>query len=184
MTAQGVVNATNVKRRRWLTVGVGAAAALAGGGFAWWRVGPAETSIPAPDEFWRATFDTPTGTSISMAGFRGRPLLVNFWATWCPPCIEEMPLLDTFQQQQAGRGWQVVGLAIDQPSAVRQFLAKRPVRFTIGLAGLGGTELGKQLGNLSGGLPFTVVFGPDGSIRQRRMGKVSRADLDRWAAAA
>jgi thiol-disulfide isomerase/thioredoxin len=171
-------------RRRLLTVGVGAAAALAGGGLAWWRLRPADPASGAAAEFWQSTFDTPTGASLAMAGFRGRPLLLNFWATWCPPCVEELPLLDAFQQQQAGRGWQVVGLAIDQPSAVRQFLARTPVRFPIGLAGLGGTELGKALGNRTGGLPFTVVFGPDGAIRQRRMGKVTRADLDQWAAAA
>ena len=182
--AQVVQSTTDARRRRWLTLGVGAAAAVAGGVFAWWRLRPAAPAEGAPDTFWNATFDTPGGTSLAMAGFRGRPLLLNFWATWCPPCVEELPLLDAFQQQQAGRGWQVVGLAIDQPSAVRQFLTRTPVRFPIGMAGLGGTELGKALGNLTGGLPFTVVFGPDGNIRQRRMGKVSRSDLDRWASAA
>ncbi len=77
----------------------------------------------------------------------------------------------------------MVGLAIDQPSAVRQFLGKTPVRFPIGMAGLGGTELGKSLGNQGGGLPFTVVFGPEGDIRQRRMGKLYRRDLDQWVSA-
>jgi thiol-disulfide isomerase/thioredoxin len=174
----------DLRRRRLLTVGVGAAAAAAGGAFAWWRLRPAPPAEGAPDMFWSSSFDTPGGKQLSMASLRGRPLLLNFWATWCPPCVEELPLLDAFQQQQAARGWQVVGLAIDQPSAVRQFLARTPVRFPIGLAGLSGTELGKAFGNLTGGLPFTVVFGPDGNIRQRRMGKVSRFDLDQWASAA
>lgn len=174
----------DARRRRLLTVGVGAAAAVAGGGFAWWRLQPGPVADSAPDQFWNSSFTTPTGGSLAMASLRGRPLLLNFWATWCPPCVEEMPLLDAFHQQQAARGWQVVGLAIDQPSAVRQFLGRIPVRFPIGLAGLEGTELGKSLGNLTGGLPFTVVFGPDGAIRQRKMGKVSPTDLDQWASAA
>src|SRR5438128_2664895 len=105
------------------------------------------------------SFDTPDGAQLSMQALRGRPLLLNFWATWCPPCVEEMPLLDRFFRQSGSKSWQVVGLAIDQPSAVRNFLKKTPVTFPIGLAGLGGTELAKSLGNEVGGLPFTVAVG-------------------------
>ncbi|HYF18246.1 MAG TPA: TlpA disulfide reductase family protein [Ramlibacter sp.] len=182
MTAQTLPAAN---RRRWLLAGVGAAAALAGAGAAWWSMRPpAPAALPLPEGFWGLSFATPQGGQVSLSSFRGKPLLLNFWATWCPPCVEELPLLDRFAQQHAAKSWQVVGLAIDQPSAVRQFLGRTPVRFPIGLAGLEGTELGRSLGNLTGGLPFTVVFGPDGQVRQRRMGKVSEADLAQWAAAA
>ena len=133
--------------------------------------------------FWDLSFQTPQGAALPIAAMRGRPLLLNFWATWCPPCVEEMPLLDRFFRQQPANGWQVVGLAIDQPSAVRTFLAKTAVTFPIGLAGLEGTELAKNLGNLAGGLPFTMVFGPDGNVRQRRMGRVSETDLAAWSQA-
>ena len=91
-------------------------------------------------------------------------------------------MLDAFAQQQGANGWQVVGLAIDQPSAVRQFLGRTPVHYAIGLAGLEGTDLVRSLGNTNGGLPFTVVLGSDGMVRQRRMGRLSRADLDAWTA--
>jgi len=172
-------------RRQWLvTGGVAAGALLLGSGVAWWRFRPAEAADGAAEALWGLRFDTPAGGELAMSGFRGRHVLVNFWATWCPPCVEELPLLDAFQQQHAGKNWQVIGLAIDQPSAVRQFLARTPVRFPIGMAGLGGTDLAKSLGNLSGGLPFTVVFDPAGQVRQRRMGKLSAADLAQWAAAA
>lgn len=179
---EAVVSRPASRRRMLLTGGVGAAAALAGGGLAWWRLRPGAVAEGAPEGFWTSTFETPDGAQLAMSRFRGRLLLLNFWATWCPPCIDELPLLDAFQREQAGR-WNVVGLAIDQPGAVRQFLGRTPVGFPVGMAGLGGTELGKSLGNQGGGLPFTVVFGPDGGIRQRRMGKLYRRDLDQWVSA-
>jgi len=111
---------------------------------------------------------------------KGKPILLNFWATWCPPCIEELPMIDRFFKDQAANGWQVVGLAIDQPSAVRKFLAKTPVSYPIGLAGLQGTDLVKQMGNTAGGLPFTLVIDAGGSIAARKMGKLDAGDLQAW----
>jgi thiol-disulfide isomerase/thioredoxin len=166
-------------RRRALMAGVAAAALAAGAGVAWWRLRPRE--VDAADALWPLSFQTPQGTSLAMASLKGKPLLVNFWATWCPPCVEELPLLDRFYREQAAKGWQVVGLAIDQPSAVRRFLTATPVSFPIGLAGLNGTELTKTLGDDAGGLPFSVLVMPDGRLRERRMGRLSPADLKAWS---
>ena len=168
-------------RRRWLLAGVATAAGLAGAGLAWWRLRPGEPDPAALQALWGLQFDTPQGSRLAMASLRGRPLLINFWATWCPPCVEELPLLDAFYRQNAARNWQVLGLAIDQPSAVRTFLGRTPVAFPVGFAGLEGTELAKSLGNLTGGLPFSVVLGADGQVRQRRMGRLTAEDLLQWA---
>ena len=178
----GVTKAPN--RRHVLYGGVAAAAVVAGASFAWWRHTPTETPSAVLDTLWNNTFDTPQGAPLPMMAFRGKPLLVNFWATWCPPCVEELPLIDTFYRQHAAKSWQVLGLAIDQPSAVRTFLARTPVSFPVGLAGLVGTELGKSLGNSSGGLPFSVVVSAGGSILHRKMGRLAAADLTEWARAA
>ena len=113
---------------------------------------------------------------------RGRPLLVNFWATWCPPCVTEMPMLDSFHRTRGADGWQVVGLAIDGPTPVREFLRQRPVGFPIGLAGLTAVELTRRLGNAGGGLPFTVVVGADGQVLARKLGALAAGDLAGWAA--
>lgn len=167
-------------RRGLLYAGVAGLAAAAGAGVAWrkWRPDPASDAAAA---LWPLSFDTPAGAPLKMESLRGRPLLVNFWATWCPPCVDELPLLDQFYRENAANGWQVVGLAIDQPSAVRSFLARTPIRFPVGLAGLGGTELARALGNGVGGLPFTVVVDGAGKVVQRRMGRVTQADLAHWA---
>ena len=167
-------------RRRLLYSGVGGAAALAGAGLAWWNFRVADVAPDAASGIWPLRFDTPGGATLAMEAMKGKPLLINFWATWCPPCVEELPLIDDFYRRNSSKTWQVVGLAIDQPSAVRAFLQRTPVSFPVGLAGLEGTELGKSLGNLSGGLPFTVVIGASGKIAQRRMGRVRAEDLAQW----
>lgn len=167
-------------RRGLLYAGVGAAAALAGAGAAWLKWTPSDASGSVAEDFWRMSFATPAGASLTMQSLRGKPLLLNFWATWCPPCVEELPLLDAFFRENSAKSWQVLGLAIDQPSSVRKFLQQTPVTFPVGMAGMGGTELAKALGNLSGGLPFTVVIGADGRVLQRRMGRVTAADLAQW----
>ena len=174
-----------MKRREWL--GVAAVGALAAaGGAAWQRRsgGSAPAAVPAPDEpsgLWSSRFQRPEGGELVMASLRGRPLVLNFWATWCPPCVEEMPELDRFHRAWAGRGWQVVGLAVDGPTPVREFLARSPVGFPIGLAGFEGTGLGRQLGNDKGALPFTVLFDRAGQVVRRKPGKTDLAELSRWA---
>lgn len=173
--------APSPSRRRWLAAGVGAAAAVAGAGLAWQRLQPHAAPSEAETAFWAQGFTAPGGEQVAMQAFRGKPLVLNFWATWCPPCVEELPLLNGFYREQKGRGWQVVGLAIDQPSAVRQFLQRLPLDFPVALGGLGGTDLARSLGNLTGGLPFTVVFGADGTILHRKMGQLTAADLKAWA---
>jgi thiol-disulfide isomerase/thioredoxin len=174
----------NVNRRTAMFAGVAALAAIAGVAVAWKRQAGQEAGDIASDvmpAFWSAEFDSPTGEPLPMTSFQGRPLVINFWATWCTPCVEEMPLIDAFFRENKETRWQVLGLAIDQPSRVRQFLSQFPVSYKIGLAGLTGTELGKSLGNAVGGLPFTVVLDAQGRLIQRKVGKLTPDDIKKWA---
>jgi thiol-disulfide isomerase/thioredoxin len=170
----------DLSRRTLVWGGAGLLAAAAGAVVSWRRWTPKPLADEALNVFWAAAFDSPSGDrSWVMADFRGQPLVLNFWATWCPPCVEEMPLLDTFHQQHQAQGWQVLGLAVDQAPAVQKFLTRLPVRFPIGMAGLPGVELSRALGNATGGLPFTVVFSPEGEVAHRQIGKLTAADLVR-----
>ena len=168
--------------RRATLFAVAAAAALVGTGVAWWRdqddVGDEQPD--AAGSLWALEWTTPSGSGLQMQSFRGRPLLVNFWATWCPPCVEELPLINRFYVANRSNGWQVLGLAIDKLDAVQSFLARKPLDFPIGMAGLAGAELGRTLGNLSGGLPFSVVLGSSGAVLHRKMGRLSEEDLNSW----
>jgi thiol-disulfide isomerase/thioredoxin len=170
--------------RRTLLVGVAGAAALAGVGVAIWRQPQDHVTLvqePVPG-FWAYHWESPDGVSVALKSFQGRPLLLNFWATWCPPCVEELPLINQFYLDNKVRGWQVLGVAIDKKEPVQKFLRATPLSFPVALAGLAGTELGRGLGNLTGSLPFTVALAADGSVALRKLGRVLPADLAGLAA--
>lgn len=166
-------------RRHWM-LGVGALAAAAGAGVAWWRLRPGTAQPQDVQAFWHKRFEKPDGTLLEMADFRGRPLLVNFWATWCPPCVQELPMIEAFWHQHAANGIQVLALAIDRPVAVQSFLQRQGLSMPVALAGAQGTSLTKSLGNLDGGLPFSVFFKADASIYRQKLGQLTQSDLDDW----
>ena len=170
--------------RRQLLLGLAATAAVvAGAGVALWRSERSQnTAMGKVDEaFWGMHWETPTGAPLPMRNFAGRPLLLNFWATWCPPCVEELPLINAFYRENQAKGWQVLGLAVDKLAPVQSFLKSMPLDFSIGMAGIQGTDLARKLGNASGGLPFSVLFGADGSVLRRKLGRLRESDLQTWA---
>lgn len=166
-------------KRRNALLAVAGAAALAGG--LGWKLRRSSPDGEDAGDLWTLRFPRPAGGELIMADLRGKAVLLNFWATWCPPCIKEMPALDRFQQRYAAQGWQVVGLAVDGPTPVREYLQRLPVSFAIGLAGFDGTDLSRQLGNASGALPFSAVFNRDGRLMHRKLGQSTDAELDEWA---
>jgi thiol-disulfide isomerase/thioredoxin len=176
-----------MNRRGLLVSGVAVAAGAVGAGSAWWRSRAHDTEVAAQGvsaaDFWALRFEQPAGGELVLADLRGKPLLLNFWATWCPPCVTEMPLLNRFHAQQQSRGWQVVGLAVDSPTPVREFLARQPMGFSIGLAGLNGIDLARSLGNPSGALPFSVVFDRQGKAVRTKLGSIQDRDLSDWVSA-
>lgn len=174
-----------MNRRLVVLAAAGLAAAAIGAGTAWRRarqdaedVGPPEVSI----DLWTLEFLSVDGAPVKMASWRGRPLLLNFWATWCGPCVIEMPLLDRFAREQPPRGWRVLALAVDQPDPVRRFVAERTLTLPVAIAGSIGLDLSRHLGNAGGGLPFTAAFASTGAAVQHRLGAVTPELLASWKA--
>ncbi len=175
------------QRRSLLLGGAAAVAALGGFGWARWRerqgATPQALLAQQLERLWSLTFEQPEGGTLALSSLRGRPLLLNFWATWCPPCIKEMPLLGQFQSRHGrdGQGWQVVGLAVDNVEPVRSFLKRAPAGFPVGIAGFNGLELAFELGNETRQLPFSVILDRQGRLLTRKLGAFSEEELARWA---
>lgn len=174
------VPGVTTNRRNWIIGGLGMAAGLAGALVAWQKFEPHAVMDEAVLNFWTQSFERPEGGNLSMQAFQGKPLLINFWATWCPPCIEELPLIDAFYNQNKSKSLQVIGLAVDQPSMVRRYLTQKPLSFPVGLAGFNGTELGRTLGNSQSVLPFSVIFDAKGRLLAQKAGKLDQSDLEAW----
>lgn len=171
-----------VSRRGWVGAAAGLALAGVGAGLVWrTSASQSEAMSAAEAGFWQQQFVRLDGQVLATASFKGKPLVLNFWATWCPPCVEELPLLNAFFNENKPKGWQVLGLAVDQNAPVTRFLKQSPLDFSVALAGFPGIEVSKSLGNLSGGLPYTVVFGSAGTVLHRKMGKLTGDDLRAWA---
>lgn len=117
------------------------------------------------------------GEWVDAADFEGRVMLVNFWATWCPPCVREMPLLQETAERHAGDGLTVIGIAMDEPEAIRAFIEDLSIDYPLvyGAADVINTQ--RRWGNSRGVLPYTVLVDADGVIRWQYMGEVSEEQL-------
>ena len=113
--------------------------------------------------------------------FAGRPLLINVWASWCGPCIEEMPELQRFASSQGNTGTQVIGLALDTPAAIQDFLTRGPVDYPILVDTPGPADASVWLGNRKGVLPYTVLVNADGRIVKQKVGPFAHGEIEGWA---
>ncbi len=170
----------SLNRRHWL-LAAGALALTTGAGVVAWRSLRTEPGIDAAlDTLWAWQLPDAAGQMQALSSYRGRPLLVNFWATWCPPCVHELPLLSQFAQ--AHPEVQLLGIAADKPASVAQWLQRKPLAYPNVVAQTGAIDLTRALGNLNGGLPFSLLLDAKGQIRQRRIGAFTEDILQRWIA--
>jgi thiol-disulfide isomerase/thioredoxin len=167
-----------MNRRQWIgIVGISLLALFAGVLTSQWIFKTGLASDPAIKAFFANPWQTPDGKSVDTNEWRGKVLVVNFWASWCPPCVEEMPALDNLQREFSSQNVLFVGIGIDSPSNIREFLAKTPVSYPIVIGGLEGSNLSKQLGNAQGALPYTIIINAKGKATNSKLGKISEEEL-------
>lgn len=118
-----------------------------------------------------------SGDAVTIERWKGKVLVVNFWASWCPPCREEIPGLVSVQKRFAANGVQVVGIAVDSPAKAREAAEQLGVNYPVLIAGMETIDLTRRLGNRVGALPFTVVLDRNGRLAKRHLGLLSEAEL-------
>lgn len=127
-----------------------------------------------------------SGASIQIpTAWHGRATLVNFWATWCAPCLKEMPDLQAFATTQGADGVRVVGIALDEANSVRSFLQTHGITYPILLDVAGPRDASVRYGNPAGVLPYSILVSADGRLLKSRIGPfLDTQDITRWAAPA
>lgn len=170
--------------RRWAIIAAGALLALAAFAAGLLLSRPERSPLaPSPlprqaavERLFGAPLADPAGNQTTLARWQGKPLLVNFWATWCPPCLIEMPVFSRLQEKH--KGVQFIGIAIDTAPNVQAFSASHNYSYPL----LVGTEqvmsLMGELGNDRNGLPFTLAIDAGGQVRHVRLGGLSEAETE------
>lgn len=168
-----------MKRSYWPMLAVAVVFCAAG---AWFGARQFQSATAAPgaiDTFYGQTMPDAAGTPASMAQWKGKPLVLNFWATWCTPCVEEMPELTALQKELRATDLQILGIGIDNPANIRAFAEKYRIGYPLYVAGMEGSEMSRQLGNKAGGLPFTVLVDRTGKVKKTYLGRLKMEELRR-----
>lgn len=169
---------------------LGLVLALAVGAFWWGKSaqqgggGTAANAGEAVNKMFAMNLQDSQGHLQAVSQWRGKTLVVNFWATWCPPCREEMPMFSRVAARLAEKNVQFLGFGIDDAEKIRQFASKNPVSYPLLQGGAELTELSRDFGNNRLALPFTVVLNPGGRVVATKLGGISEEELLRLIASA
>jgi thiol-disulfide isomerase/thioredoxin len=165
------------KASRLFLFGAVALLALMGGYFAHIWFEPDEPASDPAQVLLAASLEDLHGQIQPLAQWQGKVMVVNFWATWCPPCLKEIPEFVRLQQRYGSRGVQFVGLAIDDKVKVAAFAAKMGMNYPVLIADRDGLTLARNAGNPLGGLPFTVIIDRQGRTARVELGVLDEAKL-------
>jgi len=143
------------------------------------RIGQEPPKTSAVDKLLSQSMTDTSGQLQHLAQWKQRALIVNFWATWCAPCVQEMPALSALQSEIAPDGIQIIGVGIDSAANIAQFAAKYQITYPLYTGGINATDLLREFGDKEGGLPFTVLIGHDGRVRKTYLGRLKMEALRR-----
>lgn len=168
---------TSPASRRRALIAIAAVAGLGGAGLSWWRGQEQERARQLADEavdlFYQQNLPDSNGEVFRFEQLRGRQVVVNFWATWCAPCVEEMPELSALATKMQASGTRFVGVGVDNQDAIAKFSRRIAVSYPLVVANATGAFLAGKFGNAAGGLPFTVVIDPSGKVKKQILGRVN-----------
>ncbi len=174
-----------MKRARVLALfaAVAIVSAAGGGAYQWWSRGGsaadrAQDSKAAVERVYAARLADLKGAMQPLEQWRGQVLVVNFWATWCAPCREEIPGFVRLQERYGSRGLMFVGIALDQPDKVAEFAHEFRINYPLLVGGLETLELLRQAGNRAGVLPYTLIIDRGGNLVSREPGGLKEARLE------
>lgn len=139
---------------------------------------PDTSTIYAPESLWTMRLPDPQGAPHTLSQWRGKVLVLNFWATWCAPCREEIPDFIALRARYHARNVEIVGIAIDAAAPVKAYAAEMKMPYPILIGEGPAHELARALGNTTGALPYTVVIDPAGKIVHRHLGRLPGARLE------
>ena len=167
-----------MNRRHWITIiGISFLALLAGAFSSHWFSQTGGVNHAGVKAVFANDWQSPDGKAIDPKEWQGKILVLNFWASWCPPCVAEMPQLEKLQGEFSSQNVLFVGIAIDSPPKVRKFLQNTPVSYPIAMGGTHGSELYQLLGNTQSAIPYTVLISPSGKILYTKLGEIDEDDL-------
>ena len=142
---------------------------------------PAPEPVTAPesaDLLLALTLPDLAGTPQSLSQWKGKVLVLNYWATWCPPCREEMPAFSRLHERYTDKGVQFVGISVDSADKIREFQKESPVSYPLLIADVKVMQTSAGIGNPAQALPFTVIFDRTGRLHSTKLGRFSETVLE------
>lgn len=166
-----------MKRNTLILGAVGLLFAAGGAWFGLRQLQPAAPAAPAVAQLFSQSLPDVKGQPQPLSQWKDKALVVNFWATWCAPCVDEMPELSALQTELGASNIQILGIGIDSAANIAEFASKYNITYPLYTGGMGATELSRQFGNKAGGLPFTVLVGRDGQVKKTYLGRLKMGEL-------